>query len=117
MINLPELAEHLQKDGLIAKSFADCTRTEILKIVEAVFSSVGDEVPPGGWSKPRLEDGSLVIPFDCHPSYHWWKDGGKSIYEILTELDAPFAVARKYVAKGFGHPMTEADWNNQLIPF
>ena len=117
MINLPELAERLQKDGLIAKSFTDCTRSEILQIVEAVFSSVGEDVPPDGWQPPRLDGGTLVIPHDSHPDYHWWKSGGKSVYEILVELDAPFEVARKYVAKGPANPMTEADWLNRLIPF
>lgn len=115
MINLPELAVRLQEHGLLSKSFLECTKTEILQIVDAVFSSVGDDVPPEGWREPRLEDmpdgQRLVIPFDSHPKYHWWKDG-QSIAETLAELDAPYEVAKKYWPN-----LTEAEWLNKLIPF
>ena len=117
MVDLPGLAQRLQKDGLIAKSFTECTKSEILQIVEAVFSAVGDDVPPDGWSKPRLEDNSLIIPHDVHPDYHWWNNEGKSIYQILIELDAPFEVAKKYICRGMATPMTEKEWLDRLIPF
>ena len=45
MVNLPDLGERLQGAGIINKSFHDCTRTEILFICQAVFSSIGDDVP------------------------------------------------------------------------
>lgn len=35
---------------------------------------------------PYLDDGGyLVIPFDSHPRYHWWK-GGQSVRKILDGL-------------------------------
>ena len=119
MIDLMELADRMQKAGLMNKPFFDCTKTEILKIVDAVFSSIGDDVPVKGWAKPYIDDaGRLVVPFDVHPEYRWWTSSGKSIWEILVELDAPFDVARKYVCKGgMGSTLTEQDWIRQTLPF
>lgn len=118
MIDLMALAERMQQLGLLNKSFFDCTRSEILQIADAVFLSVGDEVPPKGWQKPYIDDlGQLIIPNDCHPDYRWWQSGGKSIWEILVELEAPFDVARRYVSRGFGTRLTEQDWYDQLAPF
>jgi len=31
-------------------------------------------------------DGSLVIPFDADPRYHWWKEGGQSIKATESEV-------------------------------
>lgn len=31
--------------------------------------------------------GDLVIPFDSHPRYHWWR-GGQSISQTRTEFEA-----------------------------
>lgn len=116
MINLPELATRLQAHGLLSKSFQDCTKTEILQVIDAVFSSVGEDVPIEGWREPYLEDTTdgkrLVIPFDSHPRYHWWADGGQSIAETLIYLDAPYEVAKKY----WGN-LTEEQWKTKLIPF
>lgn len=41
--------------------------------------------------------GELIIPFDCDPRYHFWKPGGQSIAETLTELNVPSEVWRRYV--------------------
>jgi len=38
--------------------------------------------------KPFITNGELRIPLDCHPTYKWW-NGGQTIYETLTELEAP----------------------------
>lgn len=38
--------------------------------------------------KPYLTaDGTLVIPFDSDPKYHWWK-GGQSVKDTLAEIKA-----------------------------
>lgn len=112
MINLPDLAERLQDAGLLQKSFLECTRSEILQVCEAVLSSIGEDIPPDGWSQPRLEGNRLVIPCDCHPQYRWWTPDGQSIGETLTELDAPYDVAVRYWPN-----LTEEEWLNKLIPF
>ena len=114
MVNLPDLAERLQKSGLLQKSFLDCTKSEILQVVEAVFSSIGEDVPPEGWSQPRIEDGVLIIPHDVHPKYHWWSQDGQSIMDTLLELEAPFEVAKKYLCSRL---ITEDAYLNKLIPF
>lgn len=119
MINLPDLAEKLQAAGVMNKSFMDMTKSEIMALVEAVFSSVGDSIPPDGWEKPFINDaGCLVVPADVHPDYRWWQSGSKSICEILEELEAPYSVAKKYLTGGgIGTPMTEEAWNKKLLPF
>lgn len=36
---------------------------------------------------PYVTDyGSLVIPWNSHPRYHYWKPGGQSLCETLKEL-------------------------------
>lgn len=119
MVNLPELAQRLQAAGLLQKAFIDCTRSEIIQVIEAVFSSVGDEVPPEGWQRPRLEGETLIIPLNAHPDYRWWTKDGASIKEIMVEVQAPYEVARKYLSgRGeFVLGMTEEEWANQIVPF
>ncbi|NTU68949.1 MAG: hypothetical protein HGB02_08730 [Chlorobiaceae bacterium] len=120
MINLPHLAERLQADGLLNKSFMDCTKTEILAVCQSVLSSIGDEVPADGWKLPYIaKGGELVIPLDCHPDYRWWQPGGKTLRETLQDLKAPWSVARQYIETDvIGRPMTEALWNDLMTaPF
>ena len=51
--------------------------------------------------KPYLnKDGTLVIPFDSDPQYHWWADG-QSIADTLIELDVPIEVWRLYTGKSY----------------
>jgi hypothetical protein len=43
----------------------------------------------GGGRLPYLTlEGGLVIPFDSPERYHWWKPGGQSVQETLSELGA-----------------------------
>lgn len=111
MINLPMLAEKLQQAGLMDKSFSGCSRDEINMIITAVFSSVEPADMPASYSKPYIDSrGDLVIGFDVHPDYRWWQNG-KSIYETLIELEAPYSVAKKYVK------CTEQQWTDAVAPF
>lgn len=115
MINLPALAERLQDAGIINKSFLDCTREEILKIAEAVYSCPDPEfVPASGWLKPILyqtEDGrtGLSIPLAAHPKYRWWTPEGQSLQETLIELQAPYEVAKQHILH-----LTEDAWREKL---
>jgi hypothetical protein len=94
------------------KSFFNCSRSEIEQLCSAVMSSFDHTVPPAGWSKPRIEDGKIIISFDAHPDYHWWKLDGKSIEQMLIELSAPYEVAKCYLER-----LTEAEWTDKIIPF
>jgi hypothetical protein len=48
-------------------------------------------------SRPYLTDtGELRIPFTADRRYHWW-NGGQSLAETLSELNAPPDVWRRYV--------------------
>lgn len=115
MINLPDLADRLNQYGIMNKSFLSMSKSEILLLVNAVFSSVdNDVVPPGGWMNPAIVDGSLLIDFAAHPKYHWWTPDGQSLYETLIEINAPWEVAQKYLDS---KTMTEAAYMNDLIPF
>ena len=40
--------------------------------------------------------GTLIIPFDCDPRYHWWNNG-QSIIETLKELGASKDIIKKYL--------------------
>jgi hypothetical protein len=117
MISLPDLAAQLNDSGLINKTFMDMTRAEILLMVSAVFSSIGDEVPPAGWAKPTIVNDSLIIGFDSHPKYRWWTTDGQSVLQTLIEIDAPWPVAKKYLDGRGIQSMTESDYMNRLIPF
>lgn len=114
MINLPDLADRLNQYGIMNKSFLSMTKSEILQLTTAVFSSVGDDVPPNGWDEPRIEGDSLTLTFAAHPKYHWWTTDGQSIYETLIELNAPWEVARKYLDS---KSMTEEAYLHGLLPF
>jgi hypothetical protein len=117
MINLPDLADHLNKYGIMNKSFLQMSKSEILLLVNSVFSSIDDEVPPGGWTKPAIFGGALLIDFAAHPKYHWWTTDGQSVLETLIEIDAPYEVAKKYLDwKGISC-LNEEAYNNKLIPF
>ena len=47
-------------------------------------------------SKPRLDNGALVVPFDCDEKYKWWREG-LSLSEILDELGASDDIKKKYM--------------------
>lgn len=49
-------------------------------------------------NKPYFaEDGTLVIPFECTDhAYKYWKQEGKALTEILTELGVDKEVWEKY---------------------
>lgn len=40
--------------------------------------------------------GTLIIPTDSDPKYHYWK-GGQSVVTTLKEINAPLAVLRRFV--------------------
>jgi hypothetical protein len=49
-------------------------------------------------TRPHLNGrDELLIPFNSDPKYHWWKPGGQSIAQTLTELNAPAEVWRRYI--------------------
>lgn len=48
------------------------------------------------------EDGTLIIPFECTDNtYKYWKQEGKPMKEILTELGAPKEAWEKYTHEPF----------------
>ena len=48
-------------------------------------------------SKPYLDErGTLIIPTDSDPKYHYWK-GGQSVVTTLKEINAPLEVLRRFV--------------------
>jgi len=53
--------------------------------------------------KPYLtEDGTLIIPFECSDhGYKYWKQEGKPMTEILTELNASPEVWARYTHEKF----------------
>jgi hypothetical protein len=52
--------------------------------------------PPARPSEPHLTPGgTLVIPFDSDPKYHWWKPGGQSVKQTLAEVHARMAAQQQ----------------------
>lgn len=48
-------------------------------------------------TNPYLDErGTLIIPTDSDPKYHYWK-GGQSVVTTLKELNAPLDVLRRFV--------------------
>ena len=59
---------------------------------------------------PYLDErGTLMIPTDSDPKYHYWK-GGQSVVMTLKELGAPLDVLRHFVnAAEFEKLKTQAE--------
>jgi hypothetical protein len=73
------------------------------RIPDGVTSLPDDaEVPERDSPQPEHQPpyidttGTLVIPFDSHPKYHWWA-GGQTVATTLTELGASSGVRARYV--------------------
>lgn len=59
-------------------------KAEIISYLMEVKAFEMTEAAP----EPFIEKcGTLVIPFDCHPRYHWW-NGGQSVKETEGEVKA-----------------------------
>lgn len=44
---------------------------------------------PSELPKPYFKpDGTLVIPFDSDPKYHWWKQGGQKLQKTIEAVRA-----------------------------
>jgi hypothetical protein len=59
-------------------------------------TALSETVPPPGKAlrQPFLTaDGTLSIPFDSDPKYHWWK-GGQSVEQTRAEVLARMAAER-----------------------
>lgn len=107
--SLARLAQ-LLPPRLATKPLAEMDAGEIQAVWTAFASAFPETMPATGWEKPYLrEDGTLIIPFGCHPDNQWWK-GGRGLAEILRELDAPYDVARRYVYPSTGIPVTAEQW-------
>ena len=98
MIDFKTLAELLQKEGLLEKSFMDMNKAEITALCEIVCGCVDDAA---GYTPPYIENGRLVIPLMTAPKYRWWQ-GGQSIIETLDEIGASNEVKSKYFPAGYG---------------
>lgn len=99
MIDLKALWQKLDSAGLGNKPFSQMSKTEILSLLECVFSSPDlEDVPVDGWKSPYIDSrGELRIPPHIHPKERWWVAGGKSVMHTLVELDAPWETARNYI--------------------
>jgi len=114
MIDLPALATKLSDAGLINKSFTAMTKSEILQLCTAIFSSPDDELPAEGWSKPYIKDDQLIIPHDAHPKYNWWRVDGQGVLDTLIELKAPYTLAQKYMRDKTAIYLTEEEYGKRL---
>ena len=89
MIDLTKIGAWFTENKLWEKPFNTWTREEMEELATVFFSSPGSGVPRDGWKTPYVEGDSLVIPFDSHPRFHWWTEGGQSIIDTMLEIRAP----------------------------
>jgi hypothetical protein len=78
-----------EKVGPLGEARVDRGGSEVDRIesVGEKWSEVaGTPAPPAKPKKPYFtSDGTLRIPFDSDPKYHWWK-GGQSVNKTIAEL-------------------------------
>jgi hypothetical protein len=73
---------------------AKMSRSEVGAMVQSARMSApadksGDSPTPLNQNLPKpyfKPDGTLVIPMAGDPKYHWWKNGGQSVYQTREEL-------------------------------
>jgi len=82
---------------LVSKSNHSNGYTDALDLWGNKANGVKEESKAKARVEPRiLPDGSLDIPFDSDPRYHWWKNG-RSIASILEEIESKQANPKKGV--------------------
>lgn len=69
-------------------------------------------------NKPYFaEDGTLIIPFECSDNaYKYWKQDGKPLTEILTELGASEELWAKYTHEKRPNGNGDSSSNNEPAP-
>lgn len=50
-------------------------------------------------------DGTLAIPFDSSPKYHWWAEGGQSVMDTIRDLGGSKSVMDRYDTTAPGDTM------------
>lgn len=94
-IDFQTLGKNISRAKLWGKPLSDFTEQEILKLAECFFSAP-DCNSGQKYAKPYIQqDGSLFIPANSHPKYHWWA-GGQPAIETLKEIGAPQELIEKY---------------------
>lgn len=67
-----------------------------VKPIETATAKAIKEVFPKSYKKPYInEHNTLVIPFDTHPKYHYWR-GGQHVVQTLLELEVSEEILGKY---------------------
>ena len=91
-MNFKTIGQYLTAQNLWDTPLRKFSEGDIKRMAEVLA-----EAGSGGFSPPYItERGSLVIPYNAPLKYRWWQ-GGQSIMETLTELNAPQEVKDKYL--------------------
>jgi hypothetical protein len=101
MVDLKQVAKWFEKKGLWEKPFNLWSCEEIIELCEVIYSSPSKDIPPDGWTEPKVIDGELFLPFTVHPRFRWWNHDGQSICQTLKEIGAPSEVIEKYRPIGY----------------
>ncbi len=98
-INFQKLGQALAQAGLTDKPISQYTKEEIQYLVQTCIDAL-EPHKVSEFAKPYIkDDGTLVIPLDSDPIYHWWKPCGQSIYATLRELGASETIFNRYLAQ------------------
>ncbi len=103
MIDLQKVAEYISNEGLWGRPLNTLDKEELIDFINHILSSPDSKkVPPDGWKLPYINNNDeLIIPFDSHPSYHYWKREGQSIIETFQELGASEEVMEKNIPTNY----------------
>lgn len=96
-IDFQTLGERLAAAGLTGRPVDQYSKEEVEVLVQACIDALQPEKIPT-FNPPSIdENGTLHIPFDSDPLFHYWRPGGQSIFATLRQLGASEDVFKRYV--------------------
>ena len=75
-----------------SKGIIELSRGQVIEISPAQAQKLADKI------RPLLHidhSGTLIIPFNSPPGYHWW-NRGQSVIQTLRELGASDEILERY---------------------
>lgn len=92
---------HIIREETPAISATLATKVQKVAGIAEVAVAESSKTNAENYSEPYIDkSGTLIIPFDSHPRYQWWKEG-QDVYATLKELNAPLEIIKRYVPEWF----------------
>jgi hypothetical protein len=91
MFDLKQVGAWLIENDLMDKPFNQFDEGQIVGLCQQVVESITDP----SVTAPAIVNDVLILGPTVPQKYKWW-DGGQSLFETLTEMEAPAHVIEKY---------------------